>query len=311
MGWTYLTYPFTENNWLPLLLALIFSTVMIIIAFALEGSRDMGSGYLPEKEGRANASKTILSVRGLLFRLSRGTIISWLIAFVILAVAYGSIYGDMQTFLESNELLEQMFSHSDVSIEESFTGTIMAVMVALVSILPIVIVNKLYTEESRLHLSQLYATKVTRGQFYWTTVSLAIISGILGILLVAGGLGGTAITVMGDGATMTIADFLAAGYNFLPSVLFFIGLAALALGWAPKLGKAVYAYLGYTFLLNYFGGILDLSDWFSKTAILNWFPQMPMEDFKLSVFITITVISLAMMVIGYFGYQRRDMHEGA
>src|SRR5699024_4284509 len=25
MGWTYLTYPFTENNWIPLLFALIFS----------------------------------------------------------------------------------------------------------------------------------------------------------------------------------------------------------------------------------------------------------------------------------------------
>lgn len=30
--------------------------------------------------------------------------------------------------------------------------------------------------------SQLHATKVTRGQFYWTNVGLAIISSLLGIL---------------------------------------------------------------------------------------------------------------------------------
>src|SRR5699024_2533784 len=148
--------------------------------------------------------------------------------------AYGSIYGDMQTFLESSEIVKQMFTHSGVSIEESFTGTIMMVMIGLVSILPIAIVNKLFSEESRLHLSQLYATKVTRSQLYWTSIGLAVLAGLVGILLAAGGLGGTAINAMGDSGAMHLIDFLAAGYNFLPSVLFFTGLAALALGWVPK-----------------------------------------------------------------------------
>src|SRR5699024_12576767 len=61
LGWTYLTYPFTENNWIPLIFALVFSIVAVTIAFALEGARDMGSGYLPEREGRANAKKSLLS----------------------------------------------------------------------------------------------------------------------------------------------------------------------------------------------------------------------------------------------------------
>src|SRR5690625_650841 len=311
LGWTYLTYPFTENNWLPLIFALIFSVIVVIIAFVLEGARDMGAGYLPEREGRENAKKSLLSVRGLFIKINKGTIISWLIAFVIMGAAYGSIYGDMQTFLESNDTMKQMFSQSGVSIEESFTGTIMMVMIGLVSILPIVIVNKLFSEESRLHLSQLYATKVTRSQFYWTSIGLAIFAGLIGVLLAAGGLGGTAVTAMGDSRAMDIFDFLAAGYNFLPSVLFFTGLAALALGFAPKLGKVVYVYLGYSFILNYFGGILDLPEWFSKTAIQSWIPQMPMDDFDAAIFVTITVISIVLMIIGYLGYRRRDMIEGA
>lgn len=311
LGWTYLTYPFTENNWFPLIFALIFIIIMLVLAFSLEGARDMGAGYLPEREGRENAKNSLLSVRGLFFKINKGMVISWLIGFIIMGAAYGSIYGDMQTFLNSNEMMKQMFTHAGFSIEESFTGTIMMVMIVLVSILPIAIVNKLFTEESRLHLSQLYATKVTRSQFYWTSVGLAIIAGVVGILLAAGSLGGTAITVMGDSLTMDIVDFLAAGYNYLPSVLFFTALAALALGWAPKLGKVIYAYLGYSFALNYFGGILDLPKWFSKTAIQSWIPQMPLEDFDILIFITITLISIAMMFIGYLGYSRRDMVEGA
>ncbi|MHC0551794.1 ABC transporter permease [Salinicoccus sp. CNSTN-B1] len=310
LGWTYLTYPFTENNWLPLVFALIFSVIIAIIAFALEGARDMGAGYLPEREGRANAKKSLLSVRGLFIKLNKGTIISWFVTFVVMGAAYGSIYGDMQTFLESSEVVKQMFTHSGISIEESFTSTIMMVLISLVAILPIAIVNKLFSEESRLRLSQLYATKMTRSRLYWTSIGLAVISGIVGILLASGGLGGTAINAMGDDGTMDLIDFLVAGYNFLPSVLFFIGLAALVLGWVPKFGKAVYIYLIYSFMLNYFGGILDLPEGLSKTAIQSWLPRMPMEDFDATVFITITVVSILLMIIGYLGYNRRDIKEG-
>ncbi|WP_449540430.1 ABC transporter permease [Ferdinandcohnia sp. Marseille-Q9671] len=311
LGWTYLTFPFTENNWIPLVFALIFSLLMMVIAFGLEGARDMGAGFLPEREGREHAKKSLLSVRGLFIKINKGVMISWMIAFVIMGAAYGSIFGDMQTFLGSNEMMKQMFTHSGVTIEESFTGTIMMVMIALVSILPIVIVNKLFSEESRLHLSQLFATKVTRKQLYWTSIGLAIFAGVIGILLAAGGLGGTAITAMGDNLTMDLFDFLAAGFNFLPSVLFFTSLAALALGWRPKLGKVVYIYLAYSFFLNYFGSILDLPEWFSKTAIQSWIPRMPVEEFDAPIFMTITVISIVLMIIGYLGYNRRDMMEGA
>lgn len=310
LGWTYLTYPFTENNLSPIIFALIFSVIMIVIAFALEGGRDMGAGYLPEREGRANAKKSLLSVHGLFIKLNKGIIISWLIAFIILGAAYGAIYGDMQSFLESNEMLQQMFTHSGVSIEESFTGTIMMVMIGLVTILPITIVNKLFSEEKNLYLSQIYGTKVKRSQLYWTSILLAIVVAIIGVLLAAGGLGGTAISVMKDGS-MDIFDFFTIGYNLLPSVLFFIGLAALALGWISKLGKMIYVYLVYSFLLNYFEGILDLPEWFTKTAPQAWLPKMPMEDFNIKIFIIITVISILLMIIGYYGYNRRDMVEGA
>jgi len=311
LGWTYLTYPFTENNWTPLIFALIFTFSTITIAFILEGNRDMGAGYLPVREGRGRAKNSLLSVRGLFIKINKGVIISWFFGFGILGAAYGSVFGDMQAFLESNEMMKQMFSQSGASIEESFTGTIMIVLTGLVSILPIAIVNKLFSEESRLHLSQLYATKVTRGELYWTNIGIAVFAGLVGILLAVGSLGSTAIVAMKGSSTMNLYDFLAAGYNFLPSVLFFIGLASLALGWAPKLGKVIYAYLGYSFILNYFGGILDLPDWFFKTAIQSWIPQMPLKEFDLQIFSTITVISIALMIVGYLGYTKRDMIEGA
>ncbi|NCC78120.1 MAG: tetronasin resistance protein [Clostridia bacterium] len=311
MGWTYLTNPFTENNWLPLVFGLVFCFALVMTAFTLEGARDMGAGYLPEREGRSNAKKSLLSVSGLFMKINKGIILGWLLAFVLMGIAYGSIYGDMHAFIESNELVSQMFTHAGVTLEESFTGTIMMVMIALVAILPIAVVNRLYAAESRMFLSQLYATKVTRSRFYWTSVGLAILAGIVGIFAAAGGLGATAIAVTDGNGPMQLLDFFAAGFNFLPAVLFFIGLSALVLGWFPRLGKAVYLYLGYSFLLNYIKGIVELPEWILKTAVQSWIPRMPIEAFDVVAFTVITTISIVLIIAGHIGYTRRDMDEKA
>ena len=311
MGWTYLTYPFVKNDWLPLLFAIIFCIVMLIISFILEGKRDMGAGYLPEFEGRAYAKKSLLSVSGLLLKINKGIIIAWLITFVLMGAAYGSIYGDMQSFLESNDLMKHMFSQTGYSIEESFSATILMVMSGLVAILPIVVINKLFTEETRMRLSQVFSTKVSRTKLYFTTILISLIVGIVGLLLAAIGLGGTALSVMSDQSSMTLIDFISASLNFIPAILFFIGIAALALGYLPKAGKIIYAYLAYSFMLSYFGNILNLPEWFSKTTIFNWIPQLPVDNFELVTFIIITIISIILIIIGYLGYKNRDMIEGS
>ena len=269
----------------------------------------MGAGYLPQREGRANAKKSLLSIPGLFIRLNKGLIISWFIAFLILGAAYGAIYGNMESFLESNEMMKQMFTYAGISIEESFTATIMMVMTLLVTILAIAIVNRLFSEEKNLYLSQIHGTMVKRSQLYWTSVSLAIVTSIIGITLAAGGLGGTAIRVMED-SSIDIFDFLIIGYNLLPSILFFIGLSALTLGWLPRLGKLIYAYLTYSFFINYFEGILDLPELVVNTSPWSWLPKMPIEEFDFKLYMLVTIVSILLILVGYLGYSRRDMVEG-
>lgn len=310
MGWTYLTFPFTKNNWLPIIFGLLFTIVLTIAAFILEGHRDYNTGYLPERNGRSRARKTLLSVPGWYYRINSGIIIGWLITFLVLGAAYGSIYGDMQAFLESNNLMKEMFTHSGTSIEASFTGTIVPVMMGLTAILPIAVINKLAAEEHQMHLSQLFSTKVSRGQFYWTAIMLAIFVGLIGTLFSAGGLGSSALSVMKN-SRLDMTDFLAAGFNLFPIILFFIALAALSLGFLPNIGKLIYVYLTYSFMLSYFGGILNLPKWFLKTSAMNWLPKMPTEDFDLQKCLLVTAVSALFIILGYFGYKNRDLHEGA
>lgn len=236
-------------------------------------------------------------------------LVSWLLAYFVLGAAYGSIYGDMQSFLDSNELMKAMFTKTGDSLESSFTATIMIVLAALVVIVPILVINKLFTEEKRERLGLLYATKVSRAKMYWWTVILAIIAGTIGLVAAAGGLGIAATTVMASKTNLTLAMILAAGMNFWPIVLFFTGLAGLILGFVPQLGKIIYLYLGYCFAISYFGGLLKLPKWVDKTSALNWPSKMPLQDFDLKIFTLVTIISCLMLLLGYYGYRQRDLHD--
>ena len=100
---------------------------------------------------------------------------------------------------------------------------------------------------------------------------LAILFAILAILISSGALGLSALASMKDAKDMDLLMFLKAGFNFLPAVLVFIGISGFLFGWLPRIGKLAYIYLAYSFALNYFGGILDLPEWFSKTAVLAGF----------------------------------------
>lgn len=310
IGWIYLTFPYTKNNWYYILFSFVFALVLMLFAVALEGGRDMGAGYLPQKEGRASAKKSLLSVHGLILRTNRGMIIGWLIGFFAIGVTYGAIYGDMQSFLEGNELLKQMFLVQGFSIEESFTSVITMIIAALCAILPIAVINKLYTEETRHRLGKILATKVKRGKVFLTTVIISVLCGTIGLLVSSFGLGAAALSTMKN-SVISMGDFLMAGINFLPAILFIVGLTAFALGLIPKAGKAVYIYLTYSFILTYFGGIVKIPKLVLKTSILELIPSMPVENFRPLPFIVISLVGIALIILGYIGYNKRDLHEGA
>lgn len=308
LGALVFTYPFTENNGSALILPLVVTVLLFVLAFALHARRDFGASYIHERSGKSLGITSPRSVPSLLVRLNRGSIIGWLMTVAILGAAYGSIYGDMETFLESSDLVKAMFTAQGSSIETAFTATILTVLIAVAAVLPVLIVNKLASEEESGRLSQLTATKTSRLRLYTCTVVLAVLTAILGAVFAAASLGAVGISVMTK-TSLTLTEVMGAGLNLLPSLLFFIGLSAFFTGWAPRLRKLTYVYLVVAFMLSYFREILDLPEIVQKIAIFNWLPQMPLEDFEPGVCLGMSLVALVLIILGLVGYRRRDFRE--
>lgn len=275
----------------------------------MEHQRDIDASYIPEPKGRAHAKKSSLSVPGWIFGLNRGVIITWLITFVLFGALYGSIYEDMQSFLEGNEFIQQFLAAggSNVSMEVSFTSTIMVVLIGIIPILPIIVINRLYTEEREQRLELILALPVSRQKLYLTAIILAIILSIIATVITTYSLGVTALSTMTDTSMLDMNDFFKGSLNLFPTILFFIGLAGLCLGIFPQVGRLSYLYLVYSFLLEYMGGMLNLPDWLQKTSLHSWFPLVPTNEIDWPTFTTVSLIGIAMMVVGFVGYIKRDL----
>ncbi|NLB41304.1 MAG: ABC transporter permease, partial [Clostridiales bacterium] len=114
---------YVNNYWWPVFITLGISIIIFGVSLYLNSIRDMGASFIPNKPGRRKASVFLRSPLGLALRIQRTSIISWVVGMFILGVSYGSILGDLEGFLASNEILMQMLPSAEgVSLTEQFVS---------------------------------------------------------------------------------------------------------------------------------------------------------------------------------------------
>ena len=94
------------DKWWPIVVTGLVSIVLILLAFYLNGIRDLDSGFFPERRGKHKASAFLQTPFGLAFRLQRTNIISWAIALFLLSAVFGMILGDLETYFADNDMVQ-------------------------------------------------------------------------------------------------------------------------------------------------------------------------------------------------------------
>ncbi len=306
LSWAYLVMPYAQNAWRYLIYSLILGFMLFFLASILEERRDLGASFFRPRVGRREARRSLLSVWGLWSRLNRGTVLAWYTGLFVLGASYGSIYGDMQSFVDTSDLLKQLFGASGGSLEASFTATLMVVMAGLAGIVPISVVNRLGTEERSGRLAAVLGTRVSRSKLYWLVVLQSVLSSLVAILVSSLGLGLTAIALLTE-QTLFLRDFVVAGMNLLPSVLLFVGLAAVGIGIRASWGRVAYIYLIYSFMLSYFSGMAEFPKLLTYSVPQHYLPLMPTEAFRLMPWLWMLGLAAGLFVVGSWLYRRRDL----
>ena len=298
-------FAFYEDNFLPVAVLLAEAAVIGAAALAVCAKRDIGEGVVPARPGRKNASRFLRTPMGLAWRLLRGNAFAWAAAAFMLGAAYGSVVGEMDRFLESNAMMKQMLEAGGAgnSLIDNFVAMICSVMSMIVAIPVISAVMKIRAEEKRGRLEQIFSKAVPRGKMFGCYILIAFLESAAMLFLLALGLyAASAPTGLLQAGTVFKAAFV-----YLPAQWAMIGLSALLAGLLPRLTALIWAMFAYSFLMVYFGRLLDLPEWCAKLSPFGNIPQLPVQAFNAAPPAVLIVIAAALTMIGLKAFGRRDI----
>lgn len=307
LGWILRTEVYVNNIWWPILLTIGVAIVLFILAFYLNNIRDLEASFIHAKPGKKNANDFLKTPFGLSIRLQRTTLIYWGIGLLILGAVYGSILGDLESFLDDLSIMEDFLpSVEGFTLTEQFLTMLMSVIAILSTIPPLLAVLKLVGEERQNRVEHLLSRALSRSKLMISYIVIALITSFIMQFLSILGLWGAGSAVMDE--AITFGSFFNAAMVYLPAMWMMIGIATVLIGWVPRLTSFVWIYLVFSFFVVYLGGLLKLPDWLIALSPYDHIPQLPVDDINLLRLIGLVGIALILIVVGLVGYRKRDIH---
>jgi ABC-2 type transport system permease protein len=305
IGWAQQTRAFVDLRWWPLLLAAALSAALLVAAFALVGHRDVGAGLVPARRGRPAAARWLLSPAGLTWRTERATILWWAVGLLVFAVLTGSMAQGIVDSFESQPQLAEVFGGADQNdVLRSTLAAFLAFFAMAVAVYAVVAVNRLNREEDEGRTAAILATAVGRPAWLGGSLLVAVL-GSAALLLVSGlGLGAGAASAVGDPGL--VGEFTVAALAYLPIVLCFMGLAAVAHGLHAGTWW-VWVLLVVSIIVGLYGPLFNLPDPVLDAAPFSLIPRAPSEALVAAPLVLLTAVAGALMVMAAASLSRRDL----
>ena len=301
---------FYENHWWPILVLLVQAVVVGIVALLICSKRDLGEGIIPASAGRRNASRFLQTKLGFAWRLVRGNIVAWSIGMFALGATYGAIIGQIEDFVENNEMFQQLLGvgageEVTASIALSFAGLILVVM-SMIAVVPILsTAAKLRSEEKRGRTEVIFARSIGRRSMFGSYIFIAAISSIW--LMLCAGLGLYSAAAIAAPGILNLGEVVRSSLMFVPAMWTMMGLSVFLIGLLPRFAGFVWVLFGYSFMTVYFGPLMNLPDWMAKLSPFGQIPQLQAENVSyLPVFVLI-IIAIVLTFIGLQSFRRRDI----
>ncbi|MDR2722046.1 MAG: hypothetical protein LBB35_04195, partial [Coriobacteriaceae bacterium] len=157
------------------------------------------------------------------------------------------------------------------------------------------------TGEAWCPLEQVLSKAVPRVRLYGAFIFIALIESVVLELMLALGLWVTA------GGQLALDVVVCASLCYLPAIWAIAGIAAVLVGFLPRLTALVWAVFGYAFVAMYFSKMMELPDWMLKATLFGNIPQLPVEDFTLVPLVVLTLVAVAFFALGLARFRTRDI----
>jgi ABC-2 type transport system permease protein len=304
LGWVTHIFPYGANAWWPAALAVLFSAAAVAVAVVLLSRRDLGGGLLPARLGRSTAAPSLRSPVALAWRLHRGLLLGWAVAFALLGLVFGGVGGSVLDIARDNQGLTEIFGRlgdANDLVDNYFAGT--AGIVGLIAACYAVQATlRLRDEEQTGHAEAVLGTSVSR--FAWAGSHLLFsLLGPAVVLFAEGLVAGLTYT---DGS---LGGILAGTMVQLPAVWVMAAVAVLLFGLLPRYSMAAWGAPAIGLLVLLVGETLRLDQWVLDVSPFTHVPHLPGGDVNVPPLVMLTLVAVLLTAAGFAGLRRRNIPD--
>jgi ABC-2 type transport system permease protein len=329
------TAAYADNNWWPIWIMLVVAAIISIIAFRLNSKRDIDQGIIPARRGRAHGSFLMNSPHGLAFKLLKTSLIVWIAIMFCLGAAYGTVLGDLDEFIATNEMYQQLIlgpfaieflegltaeetvtamrtavAAAGFTIPQLFSSMINLIMGLFITVPAVLFVLKARSEETDTRAELVLAAPVCRSKYLTGYVVIAYVMAVIIQLSTALGMYTAAASALDDVSDFTLSFALQSSLLYVPAIWVKIGVAVLLVGLLPKAAGFIWAYFGYSFFFIFLGqGFGIFPEWMTYLSPYAFVTQLPLAPGESVDFVAMTVsvvIAAALTAAGFIFYNKRD-----
>jgi len=326
---------YAGDFWWPIFAMIGVAVVIATLAFYLNSIRDIDQGLIPARRGRAEGSALMRSPGGLAFKLLRTAIIIWIIGMFSLGAAYGTVAGEIDQFMASNDMWQQLMigptgievmteagftpeqileviktevSKLGYTLTELFMSAITNIM-GVFTIVPLFLfILRVKNEEKDIRSELVLATPVCRYKYLAGYAVIAFASAIVIQFFLAVGLHAVAMSVLPNPDELPLSFLLAANMVYLPAQWIMLGIAILLIGLAPKATGVLWGYFTFALFFMFFGRINLFPDWLQNFTPFGYIPQLPVDEINYLTLGLLTAVAAVLTAAGFYFYGKRDIN---
>lgn len=306
IGWGQQFRPYAGNRWWVLLVMVAFAAVTTAAAYALVSRRDIGAGILPDREGPAAAAPHLRGAISLWWRLQRGSVLGWTIAFVALGSVLGGVASNVGSMADSPRAHDFIMKlGGEKGITDAFLATDMVFASIAAAAFGIQAIGRLRSEETGQRAEPVLATAVSRWRWAAGPLLIALLGGAV-MLLLAGALSG-AIYAMQSGDGAQFGRLVGASLVQIPAAWVVVGVVVLGYGLVPRFTSAGWAVLVAFLLVGEMGPLLKLPHWVMNISPFAHTPKLPGTTWSVTPLLWMLAIAAALVGAGLWAFRRRDI----
>lgn len=310
-GWAEQSRPYDADTVWPLLLAVAVGLTLAAAATALQSVRDTGASFVAGRGGRATARSTLSSPRALVWRLSAGPIIGWVIG--------GALTGLLATTLSS--VVDQVVGENPAvakiiesiarggSIDEAVITVFFTMLGIIAACGAVQTVVRARQEEANGTAEPVLAAPVGRVRWLGDYLMVAAVA-VLAVIAAAMGVGYLGVALSG-GAPGLYRVVTVAGLGQLAAAAVFVALTAVIVVLAPRLTIVLsWALLLGATLLGLFGPLLGLPAWAANISPFAVTPIVSGDQVAMRGLLWLILVAVAGAAAALALMRRRELAVG-